>query len=175
MKKLFIALAIVLTTIISTSCTEQHKVKTNVKRYIGKENELLDFTFNDSDTIYTFNEGVKLLKQINELVDEYRHYHILAINEFRYGSISIGNRYSKECDDIDERETELWSRLKEEKPIKHIFKTATVTYRDSKGCTNTEKFVISEYNTIDCTVSSLGASLDDYKQMLMVLASNLSE
>ena len=170
MKKiLFFAVAII--TIVSTSCTDQQKVKTNVKRYLGRDNKVLDFTFNDNDTIYTFDGKVKLLEQINELCDELRRYHELEEEAYLRGNISLSIRYIEKSNEKLDDFRLLLDSIKNEQPVEHIVKTATVTYRDNKGQTNTEKFVISEYNTIDCQVSSLGASYDDYKQMWTVFSS----
>lgn len=142
--------------IVCSSCSEQHKVKMSVQKYLGEDAKVLECVYTENDTILTYNEQFELLEQIDKLDDEARHYRRLSNEQFLNGSATLGDRYGREACKKLEDATLLWKMMSKLKPKHHVLNTATVVYIDTNGNETTDVFIVSNHYSVTGTQDSIG-------------------
>jgi len=169
MKKiLFAALAFV--AIVSSSCTDSQKARIYVKRYLGDDVKITDFTYNEKDTVYTFDEMYEVLKQVDYKDNEARRYKRLSDKHFLFGSVSLGERYGDKACEMLSEENILLDILGDMQPTKHIVSTVEVTYRNSENNYKTDKFTLTKTHTVGGKIESLGVTLEEFNTLMRKIA-----
>lgn len=160
MKKILFFVAVVIA-VVCSSCSEQHKAKTSIQKYLGNDTQILECVYTENDTILTYEYGLELVEKANNINDEGRKYRRMANLHYANRNYVMGDMYDRMAmESLDTSHEMILSAYKIE-PKQHIKNTATVTYKDKNGNDTTQIFIVSDSYNITGTSDCIGVSKKD--------------